>query len=147
MSKKVGTRCRRPSYERLLERMQFTVHATRRTPHGAWRLVQAIPAWLVKTRRAPSRHSRDGRVYGHTTTAMQKSSTPLAPLPPSPPKLLSTLRTPCPPSPRNKFINFYTISTPGTLSPPPPTKLQYVYISSLKPLPPRARAPKCWRCL
>ena len=25
---------------------------------------------------APSRHSRDGRVYGHTTTAMHKLSTP-----------------------------------------------------------------------
>ena len=27
-------------------------------------------AWSVKTRRAPSRHCRDARVYGHTTTAM-----------------------------------------------------------------------------
>ena len=33
------------------------------------------PVWLVKTRRAPSRHSRDARVYGHTTTAMHKLST------------------------------------------------------------------------
>ena len=56
--------------------MQFTLHATRRTPHGASRLVQAMSAWLVKTRRAPSRHSRDPRVYGHTTTAMNKLSTP-----------------------------------------------------------------------
>ena len=44
--------------------------------HGASRLVQAMPACLVKTRRAPSRHSRDARVYGHTTTAMHKLSTP-----------------------------------------------------------------------
>ena len=77
MSKKVGTRCRSPSCERFLEgRMQFTLHATRRTPHSASRLVQAMSAWLVKTRRAPSRHSRDARVYGHTTTTMHKLSTP-----------------------------------------------------------------------
>ena len=63
-----------------LGRIQFTLHATRRTPHGASRLVQAISAWLVKTRRAPSRHSRNARVYGHTTTAIHKLSTP----PPSP---------------------------------------------------------------
>ena len=67
--------------------MQFTLHATRRTPHGASRLVQAISAWLVKTRRAPSRHSRDARVYGHTTKAMHKLSTP-----PPPPRLDVTVR-------------------------------------------------------
>ena len=33
-------------------------------------------AWSVETRPAPSRHSRDGRVYGHTTTAMHETSTP-----------------------------------------------------------------------
>ena len=33
-------------------------------------------AWLVSTRRAPSRHSRDARVYGHTTTNMHQLSTP-----------------------------------------------------------------------
>ena len=56
-------------------RMQFTLHATRRTPHGASRLVQALSAWLVKTRRAPSRYSRGARVYGHTATAMHKLRT------------------------------------------------------------------------
>ena len=64
----------------VLGRMRFTLRATRRTPHGAMRLVHAMSAWLVKTRRAPSRHSRDARVYGHTTTAMHILSTP--PLPP-----------------------------------------------------------------
>ena len=63
----------------VLERMQFTLHSTRGTPHGASRLVQAMPAWLVKTRRAPSRHSRDATVYGQTTTAMHKLSTPPSP--------------------------------------------------------------------
>ena len=67
----------------VLGRMQFTLNANRRTPHGALRLVQTMSAWLVKTRRAPSRHSRDARVYGHTTTAMHKPSTP----PPPPPFL------------------------------------------------------------
>ena len=38
----------------VLGRMQFTLHATRQTPHGASRLVQAMSAWLGKTRRAPS---------------------------------------------------------------------------------------------
>ena len=60
----------------VLGRIQFTLHATRRTPHGAARLVRAMSAWLVKTRRAPSRHSRDARVYCHMTTTMQKLSTP-----------------------------------------------------------------------
>ena len=63
----------------VLGRMQFTLHATRRTPHGGSRLVQAMCAWLVKIRRAPSRCSRDARVYGHTTTAMHKLSTPPPP--------------------------------------------------------------------
>ena len=72
--------------------MQFSLHATRRTLHGASRLVQAIPAWLVKTRRAPSRHSRDARVYGHTTTAMHTLSTHPAPAIPS-----NTLCYPPPP--------------------------------------------------
>ena len=67
----------------VLGRMQFTLHATRRTPHNASRLVQEMSAWLVKARRAPYRHSRDARVYGHTTTAMHKLSTP--PPPPSNP--------------------------------------------------------------
>ena len=49
--------------------MHFTLHATR-TPHGASRLGRAISAWSGKTRRAPSRHCRDARVYGRTTTAM-----------------------------------------------------------------------------
>ena len=64
----------------VLGRMQFTLHAARRTPHGSSRLVQAISAWSVETRCAPSRQSRAARVYGHTTTAMQKLSTP----PPTP---------------------------------------------------------------
>ena len=43
-------------------------------------LVQAMSAWSVKTRRAPSRHCTDIRVYGRTTTAMHDMSTP----PPTP---------------------------------------------------------------
>ena len=52
-------------------------------------LPPALPsAWLVKTRRAPSRHSSDARIYGHTTTAMHKLSTP----PPTPLPLRRALR-------------------------------------------------------
>ena len=54
----------------VLSWMQLTLHATRRTPHGASRLVLAMYAWLVTTGRAPSGHCRDAWVYGHTTTAM-----------------------------------------------------------------------------
>ena len=50
------------------------------TTHGASRLVQAMPSWSVKTRHAPSRHCRNARVYGHTTTAMHE----MPPTPPSP---------------------------------------------------------------
>ena len=47
-----------------------TLHATRPTPQGASQsLVLAMPAWLMKTRRAPSRHCRDASVYRHTTRA------------------------------------------------------------------------------
>ena len=70
MNKKVGTRCRSPSYERFLEGCSSPIHATRRTPHGASRLVQAMSTWSVKARHAPSRHSRIARVDGRTTTAM-----------------------------------------------------------------------------
>ena len=75
ISKKVGTRCRNTSYERFLEGcsspfMRLAEH------HGASRSVQAMSALLVKTRRAPPRHSRDARIYGHTTTAMHKLGTP-----------------------------------------------------------------------
>ena len=52
----------------VLSRMQLTLHATRPTPHGASRLVQAMPAWWVKTRRAPSRHCRGARAYDLTST-------------------------------------------------------------------------------
>ena len=60
----------------VLRNMPFNFHATRRTTNGASRLAKAMSAWLVKTRRAPSRHSRDARVYGHTTTGMHELSTP-----------------------------------------------------------------------
>ena len=56
-------------------KMQLTLHATRPTPHGASRLMQAMSAWSVKIRRAPSRRCGDARVYGHTTMAMHALST------------------------------------------------------------------------
>ena len=57
--------------------MQLTLHATRPKPQGASRLVQAMTAWSVKTRHAPSRHCRDARVYDHTATAMHEYTPPL----------------------------------------------------------------------
>ena len=56
--------------------MQLTLHVTHRTPRGASRLVHALSARSVKNRRAPSRHCRDARIYGHTTTAMHDMSNP-----------------------------------------------------------------------
>ena len=60
----------------VLSKMQLTLHATRRTPHGASRLVHAMSVLAVKTRRAPSRHWRNARVYGLKTTALHEMSTP-----------------------------------------------------------------------
>ena len=72
-----------PESQAVLRRMQLTLYAIRPAPHSASRLVQAMPA--VKTRRAPCRHCRDGRVYGHTTSAMHGMSTPpRGPLPLAP---------------------------------------------------------------
>ena len=68
-----------PLYKAVLGRMQLTLHATRPTPHGASRLVQAMSAWSVKTRRAPSRYCSDVKVYGHTTTAMHDNEYPPPP--------------------------------------------------------------------
>ena len=70
------------SQEAVHSRMRLTLHATRRTPHGASRLLQAMSAWSVNTRRAPSRHCRNTRVYGHTTTVMRDNEY----TPPPPPR-------------------------------------------------------------
>ena len=59
--------------------MKLALRATRPTPHGSSRLVQAIAAWSVKTRRVPSRHCGGARVYGHATTAMHDMSTQTPP--------------------------------------------------------------------
>ena len=64
---------RQSASQAVLRVTRLTLHATRRTCHGASRLVLAMSAWSVKARRAPSRHCRDARVYGHTTTAMHDS--------------------------------------------------------------------------
>ena len=57
-----------PPYKRWFGGMRLTLHAARPTPDGASRLVQAMFGWSVKIRRrAPFRHCRDARVYGHTT--------------------------------------------------------------------------------
>ena len=66
---------------------------------------------------APSRHSRDVRVYGHTTTDMHKLSTP--PLPPSfPPSSLSFSPHPppsrCSPLPPSVPPCFRPLHTPRT---------------------------------
>ena len=55
------------------------VHPTCNSPNTSRRFAlgaSSTSAWLVKTRRAPSRHSRHAKVYGHTTTGMRKLSTP-----------------------------------------------------------------------
>ena len=66
-------------------RLQLTLHAGRRPSHGTSRLVLAIMS--VKTRRAPSRHGRDARVYGHMTMAMHVST--IVPPPPKKKKMLT----------------------------------------------------------
>ena len=59
-----------PASIAVLSRRQLTLHATLRKPHGASRLVLAMSAWSVKTRRAPSRHCKEceglwSYDYGH----------------------------------------------------------------------------------
>ena len=46
----------------VISRVQLILQSAHRAPHGALRLVQAMSAWSVKTRRAPTRHRRDARV-------------------------------------------------------------------------------------
>ena len=77
---------------------------------------------LAKTRRAPSRHCTDGRVYGLKTTAMHETRNSV-PFPPPPPRLgifcfEGGIFAPLPPDPlaggaaeENRFLN--------ALSPPP----------------------------
>ena len=54
----------------VLSRMPVTPHATRRTPHGASRLVLAVVTRSVKTRRTPSRHCRCARRYDLKATVV-----------------------------------------------------------------------------
>ena len=63
----------------VLSRMQLTLHAARRTPHGVSRLVLATSVWSVRARRAPFRHCRDDRFYGQTTTTMHDDECPPPP--------------------------------------------------------------------
>ena len=72
-------------------RTPLTLHATRPTPCGASRSVQAMSAWSAKTRCAPSRHCRDATVYGHTTTAMHHNEY----TPPPPVSINWTLSSMC----------------------------------------------------
>ena len=77
---KIIRRChpyaRKSASQAVLSRMQLTLHGTRRTYHGASPLVLAMFVWWVKTRRAPSRHCRNARVYGHATSAMHQNEYP-----------------------------------------------------------------------
>ena len=68
-SMKLSSVCKSAS-QAVLGRIQPTLHATRRTPHRVSCLVQAMSAWSVKTRHAPSRYCRDARVYDLHTTAV-----------------------------------------------------------------------------
>ena len=82
--------------------------ATRRTPHGASRLVQAMFSWSVKTRRAPSRPCGDARVSMYGTT--DYSHGPYDHPPPSTPHLYGVQPTAMhemstPPPPTLRFSN------------------------------------------
>ena len=60
---------RSPPHKRFLVGRRSPFMRLAETPHGASCLVQAMSAWSVETRRAPSRHCRGARVYVHTATA------------------------------------------------------------------------------
>ena len=91
-SLKLSSVCKSAS-QAVHSRMQLTLHATRRTPHGASRLVRAMSAWLVKHRHAPSRHCRDARDHDYTTNAMHEIEY-ISPIgyPPPPAKINETLK-------------------------------------------------------
>ena len=112
----------------ILSRMQLILYATRLTPHGASRLGQAMSVSSSKTRRAPSRHCRDARVYGHTTTAMHGMRTP----PPSLSTPSYSNRTRCiyPPSSCRcssvGMMYYYSNTPPPSYAPPfTPIKLDF----------------------
>ena len=63
----------------VLSKVLITLHATRRTPHGGSRLLDATFAWSVKTRPAPSRIRRDASFYCHMTTGMHDNEYPPPP--------------------------------------------------------------------
>ena len=73
-------------HTRFLVGLSLTLHATRRTPHGASRVVQALSAWSVTTRHTPFRYCRDARVYvySHTTTTTHDNAYTTAALLPDP---------------------------------------------------------------
>ena len=62
-----------PPHKRCLVGFRSPCHSPNNSRRFA---LGASDVFLVKTRRAPSRHCRDARVYGHTTTAMHDMSTP-----------------------------------------------------------------------
>ena len=66
---------RKSASRAVLSRMQFTLHATRPTPHGASRSVLTMSVWSMKARRPTYRNCRHARVYGHTTPAVHDMST------------------------------------------------------------------------
>ena len=79
--KKERARGRSPPHKWFLAGGRSPCMRTRRTHHGATRFVHAMSAWSEKTRRAPSRHSRVARVYGHTTTAKHEmDASPISPI-------------------------------------------------------------------
>ena len=80
-SSKLSSMCS-PTSQAALGTIQLTLHATCQTPHGASRLVQAVSAWSVKTRRAPSRHCSGAKTYGSTSIAVHDVEYTPPPLPP-----------------------------------------------------------------
>ena len=92
--------------------MQLTLHEIRRIPYGAFNAwLQATPAWLVKTRHAPSRHRTHARVYKviQLRPCMAYEYTPLSLCPFNPPsRTAPTSSTPQAPQER---------ATPTTPSP------------------------------
>ena len=59
-----------PTFQCISPFMRLADHLT---TLRAW-YKQAMSAWSVETRRAPSRHCKDARVYGHTATVMHDMS-------------------------------------------------------------------------
>ena len=116
-SLKLSSICKSASQQAVFSRMQLTLHATRRAPHGDSRLMQAtMPTWSVKTRHAPFRHivGMPGSMAIRLRPCRRSSISLLSSTPPPPPLKGGIFRAPVPHTAVRWLTRFVWISIWGT---------------------------------